>query len=203
MDKNTKHRIETYSETKKTFFYNFFKKIILKARNKFFEYLIVNTDYNDNKSILDIGTTPSLDDEQNVILNRTRTNKNITCLSNQDCKILINKYPNVREFFIGNAIKTNFQDNSFDIIHSNATIEHVGSYNNQVDFIREAIRVSKKYVFIQTPNRFYPIEFHTTLPFIHWLPKNLHRKILKLLGLEFYSLEENINLLSEKNLVDM
>tara|TARA_B100001063_G_scaffold60531_1_gene54679 strand:+ start:144 stop:842 length:699 start_codon:yes stop_codon:yes gene_type:complete len=200
MDKITKHRIQTYSESKKSIFYNFFKKMTLDARNKFFEYFKNSTEYNHDKSILDIGTTPSLDEEQNVILTNTINNKNITCISNQDCKILSQKYPHIKEFVIGNAIKMNFQNDTFDIVHTNATIEHVGSYQNQISLIRETLRVSKKHVFIQTPNRFYPIDFHTTLPLIHWLPKNIHRKILKILGLNFYASEKNLNLLSEKNL---
>lgn len=200
MDKVTKHRIQTYSESKKTIFYYFFKKITLNARNKFFEYFKNSTAYDENKSILDIGTTPSLDEEQNIILTKTINNNNITCLSNQDCKKLSKKYNNIKEFIIGDATKINFQNNSFDIVHSNATIEHVGSYQNQISLIRETFRVSKKYVFIQTPNRFYPIDFHTTLPLIHWLPKNIHRKILKFLGLNFYASEENLNLLSENDL---
>ena len=92
---------------------------------------------------------------------------------------------------------------SFDIVHSNATLEHVGSYNNQIAFVKEASRISKNHVFIQTPNRFYPIDFHTNLPLVHWLPKKIHRKILKFIGLNFYSMEENLNLLSESNLIDI
>ena len=203
MDKSTKHRVQTYSESKKSIFHNFFKKITLDARNKFFEYFKNNTEYNNDKSILDIGTTPSLDEEQNVILTKTIDNKNITCISNQDCQILSQKYPHINEFVIGNAVKMNFKNDAFDIVHTNATIEHVGSYQNQISLIRETVRVSKKYVFIQTPNRFYPIDFHTTLPLIHCLPKKIHRKILKFLGLNFYASEENLNLLSEKNLKNM
>ena len=89
----------------------------------------------------------------------------------------------------------------FDIVHSNATIEHVGSYKNQLLFVKECVRISKKYVFIQTPNRFFPIDFHTFLPFIHWLPKNIHRNILKVIGLSFYCDEKNLNLLSKKDLI--
>ena len=200
MDKITKHRIQTYSESKKSLFHYFFKKITLNARNKFFEYFKNSTAYDENKSILDIGTTPSLDEEQNIILTKTINNNNITCLSNQDCKKLSKKYTNIKEFIIGDATKINFQNNSFDIVHSNATIEHVGSYQNQISLIKETFRVSKKYVFIQTPNRFYPIDFHTTLPLIHWLPKNIHRKILKFFRLNFYASEENLNLLSENDL---
>ena len=88
---------------------------------------------------------------------------------------------------------------SFDIVHSNATLEHVGSYNNQIAFVKEASRISKNHVFIQTPNRFYPIDFHTNLPLVHWLPKKIHRKILRIFIIywikNFYSMEENLNLI--------
>jgi hypothetical protein len=196
-----RERKETYSDSKKTKFINYiFEKIADNARNEFFNILKKNTKYSKKKSIIDIGTTPSLDDVQNIILSKIKDNKNITCLSNLNCKILLKKYPNIKKILIGDGRNNNLPNNSFDIVHSNATIEHVGSYKNQLLFIKECIRISKKYVFIQTPNRFYPIDFHTILPFIHWLPKNIHRKILKIIGLNFYSLEKNLNLLSENNL---
>ena len=37
---------------------------------------------------------------------------------------------------------------------------------------------------------------HTKLPLIHFLPKNIFRKILSTFGENFFSLEENLNLLS-------
>ena len=203
MEEKIKHRIQTYSESKNSFFYKLIKKIILDARENFFKHFIHFTEYNDNQSLLDIGTTPSFDIEQNIILEKTKNNRNITCLSDQDCSILEKKYPNIKDFIIGDGTNTNFKDMSFDIVHSNATIEHVGSYNDQISFIKEASRISKNHVFIQTPNRFYPIDFHTNLPLIHWLPKKIHRKILKFIGLNFYSIEENLNLLSESNLINI
>jgi len=111
-------------------------------------------------------------------------------------------YTNIKKFIQADARKNNLSSNSFDIVHSNATIEHVGSYKNQLSFVKECVRISKKYVFIQTPNRFFPIDFHTFLPFIHWLPKSIHRRILKGVGLSFYSYEKNLNLLSEKDLIN-
>ena len=44
------------------------------------------------------------------------------------------------------------------------------------------------------------LDFHTKIPLIHWLPKKIHRKILKFLGLNFYSLEKNLNLLSKNDI---
>ena len=62
------------------------------------------------------------------------------------------------------------------------------------------MRISKKTVIITTPNRFFPIDFHTKIPFIHFLPKKIHRKLLVLMNNHFFSKEENLNLLSINDL---
>ena len=62
------------------------------------------------------------------------------------------------------------------------------------------MRVSKKYTFITTPNRFFPMDFHSKIPLINLLPKNIFRKILKLFGDNFFSKEENLNLLSKNEI---
>ena len=200
MSQIIKHRHQTYSESKNSFFYKIFQRITVNARKEFFNLFICNNDYSINKKIIDIGTTPSLEEEQNIFLEKAKENPNITCFSNQDCKILRKKYENIESILIGDGKNTKLDDNSFDIAHSNATIEHVGSFDNQVSFVRELVRISKESVFIQTPNRFYPMDFHTILPFFHWLPKKIHRKILKYFKLEFYSDEKNLNLLSINDL---
>jgi len=200
MSEIEKHRVETYSEAKKSFLYKIFQKITLNARNEFFNLFLINNRYSKYKSVIDIGSTPSIDIEQNTFLENIKDNQNVTCFSNQDCRILQKKYKNIKNVIIGDARNTMLEKNSFDIVHSNATIEHVGSFDDQVLFVREMLRISNESIFIQTPNRFYPIDFHTILPFIHWLPKKIHRKILKFLKMDFYSKEENLNLLSTKEL---
>ena len=123
----------------------------MDAHEKFFYYFENSTKYNDNKSILDIGTTPSLDSEKNIILEKTKNNKNITCLSDQDCRILEKKYQNIKSFVIGDSLRTDYKDISFDIVHSNATIEHVGSLESQIAFIQEDLKVAKKICFYSNP----------------------------------------------------
>ncbi|MDC1345418.1 class I SAM-dependent methyltransferase, partial [Candidatus Pelagibacter ubique] len=137
----------------------------------------------------------------NLILQKTLNNKNITCLSNQDCSFLKKKFPNVKDFIIGDGCDNQLDDNTYDIVYSNATIEHVGSYNNQKLFISECVRVAKKNIFITTPNRYFPLDFHTKIPFIHMLPKLIHRKILNLFGYSFFAKEKNLNLLSKNDLI--
>ena len=200
MSKNPKYRQQTFYEGKASFFYKIIQKIIIDKRNEFFNLFLNTTDYSNDKSIIDIGSTPSIDSEQNIFLEKIKNNKNVTCLSTQDCRILQQKFKNIKNTIIGDGKNTMLNDNSFDIVHSNATIEHVGSFDNQLSFIKELVRISKESVFLQTPNRFHPIDFHTILPFIHWLPKNIHRKILKNFNLDFYSKEENLNLLSIQDL---
>jgi SAM-dependent methyltransferase len=77
-------------------------------------------------------------------------------------------YPNAR-YVQGNALELPFEDASFDVVFSNAVIEHVGGEEEQRRFVAEALRVAPR-AFITTPNRWFPIEVHTRLPLVHWLP---------------------------------
>jgi hypothetical protein len=62
-------------------------------------------------------------------------------------------------------------------VFSNSAIEHVGGRASQESFAREAARVGRGY-WIQTPNRWFPVEQHLLTPFIHWLPKRWQRVIV-------------------------
>ena len=177
--------------------------ILKYNREKIHNIFLKETSYSNNFSLLDMGTTSDSESSHNIILQKTLNNKNISCLSNQNLSNLKKLFPHIKIFYKGDAKKTKFKKESFDIIYSSATIEHLGSFKNQLKFVKECVRIAKKKVFITTPNRFYPIDFHTKLPFLHWLPKNVHRKVLKLFGFEFYSLEKNLNLLSKNDLTDI
>jgi hypothetical protein len=60
--------------------------------------------------------------------------------------------------------------------------------------------VARKGVFVTTPNRSFPIEFHTLLPLVHWLPPEYFRKLVVLTGRELFADERNLNLLSMRRL---
>ena len=59
---------------------------------------------------------------------------------------------------------------ALDVVFSNAVIEHVGGREEQRRFVAEALRVGRR-AFVTTPNRWFPIEVHTRLPLVHWLPE--------------------------------
>ena len=60
-----------------------------------------------------------------------------------------------------------FPDKAFDWVFSNAVIEHVGDTDAQLLFLNEMLRVSRN-VFFTTPNKYFPIESHTGVFFLHW-----------------------------------
>ncbi len=72
-------------------------------------------------------------------------------------------------FIEGDGCYLEFPDGAFDIVYSNSVIEHVGGWEDQVSFAREAIRVGKSY-YVQTPNKWFFVEPHLLTPFVHYLP---------------------------------
>jgi hypothetical protein len=74
-----------------------------------------------------------------------------------------------------------FRDGAFDIGFSNAVVEHVGERVEQRRFVHELCRVSRQ-VFLTTPNRFFPLEVHTLVPFAHWLPRGARDRVLRARG---------------------
>ena len=78
-------------------------------------------------------------------------------------------------FVSGDGCQLPFRDQSFEIVFSNSVIEHVGAPEQQRRFAAEIRRVGKHY-WVQTPNRWFPIEPHLLTPVVHWLPRRLHRR---------------------------
>lgn len=62
-----------------------------------------------------------------------------------------------------------FGDQSFDICFSNSVIEHVGTLYDQLAMAREIQRVGRSY-FVETPNRYFPLEPHFLFPGWPFLP---------------------------------
>ncbi len=74
-----------------------------------------------------------------------------------------------------------FATHEFDVGFSNAVVEHVGDRASQEAFVRELARVARR-VFLATPNRWFPLDPHTLLPFVHWLPQR--ERLLAAMGNE-------------------
>jgi len=78
----------------------------------------------------------------------------------------------------GDGCSLPFGDSSFDIVFSNSVIEHVGTWERQQAFAREALRTARR-IWVQTPAREFFIEPHLIAPFVHWLPRRLQRALIR------------------------
>lgn len=96
-----------------------------------------------------------------------------------------------------------FDDGHFDWVYCNALIEHVGSFERQYELLKELNRVARKGVFVTAGNRWHPIEFNTGLPFLHWLPLPMWRRILKIIGKTSWSSESVLNPLGSRKLQEL
>ncbi len=120
-------------------------------------------------SVLDVGGTPSIWELVPVqphvtLLNRTRPRQDLVSTN--------------MAAVIGDACTLPYPDKSFDVVFSNSVIEHLGERERQAAFAQEARRVGQSY-YVQTPNRWFPIEPHYVAPFIHWLPRGWQRRLVR------------------------
>lgn len=86
-------------------------------------------------------------------------------------------------------------DRYFDYGICNAVVEHAGTRDQQRALVSEVCRVCRCVLFT-TPNKSFPLELHTWLPLLHWLPDTAYRATLRRLGLAYFAEIENLNLLN-------
>jgi SAM-dependent methyltransferase len=102
----------------------------------------------------------------------------ITAVGLHDGAALRRAHPAVA-YVQADACALPFRDGEFDVYFSNAVIEHVGDSDKQRAFVAEALRVAHR-VFVTTPNKWFPIEVHTRLPLVHWLPERAAHRTYEL-----------------------
>jgi SAM-dependent methyltransferase len=172
----------------------------VSARNRRRKYKIFEKYFalDKNISILDIGfSEEEYSKNDNFIEKNYPYPQNITALGvDKPTKFLL-RYPLCKVVsYEGKHFP--FKDKQFDIGWSNAVLEHVGTYEEQQFFLAEILRTCNK-VFITTPNKYFPVEVHTRIPFLHFLPKKWFDIFLMHIG-KNWATGNYMNLLSKREI---
>lgn len=151
-------------------------------------------------TVADVGVTCDRLHQHSNYLEAWYPYKNrITAIGMEDASFLERMYPGVK-FVRASGVHLPFADSTFDFVHSSAVLEHVGAAREQSRFLAELWRVARRGIFITTPDGWFPIEVHTVLPLIHYLPARQYRYVLRKIGLEFFAKEANLNIMSRRTL---
>lgn len=175
-------------------------KIAAHQRRRMFDLFLSTTGIQQHDTVLDLGVTSDRTYSHSNYFELWYPHKHqITASGMDDAGFLEEMHPGLK-FVLADGRNLPFGDRQFDYVHSSAVLEHVGSRMKQAVFLREVWRVARKGIFLTTPNRWFPVEFHTLMPLAHWLPPSTFRGLCKMRGLEFFACEDNLNLLSASQL---
>jgi hypothetical protein len=158
-----------------------------KRLNQFFR--IVQPKLTDR--VLDVGVIDSAWRSSNFLESQYPWPERITAVAPEAMPTFERTFPAVR-FVVADGRSLPFDANSFDIGFSNAVIEHVGSRDDQKRFVEELVRTCRT-VFVATPNAGFPVDPHTLLPFVHWLPRPIRHRLLRWTGNGSWASEAALN----------
>jgi Methyltransferase domain len=150
--------------------------------------------------ILDVGGVPEYWVDK---LDRIKHRVQITLLNLEAAKIERDGFVSV----VGDArAMSQFGDGSFDVVHSNSVIEHVGQWDSMMAMASEIRRIAPAY-FVQTPYYWFPIEPHARAPVLHWLPESWKLRIVMARKCGFWSrcdsVDHAMRTIQSSNLLDI
>ena len=181
----------------------FASKISLRARRAIYQRFEEVLSPCATDLVLDVGVTnDNMFQESNFFEKYYPYKECLTCVGTEDGSGLELQYPGVHFVPVAGGQLLPFPDKHFDIAFSNAVIEHVGNRESQSFFVREILRVCRRF-FITTPNRWFPVEVHTGLPLLHYLAPATFRSLISRTRYRFWSLENNLNLLTRSEFTQL
>jgi SAM-dependent methyltransferase len=197
-----------------------FTSVSQNARRRRLEIFRGKFKLDETKRVLDIGS----ENGSNIksVLEGTGVTPQNIYLADIDEKALADGHRN----FGFNSVLYNesddlpFADQAFDVVYCSSVIEHAtipkiyvwqttdeeefkaAAWQRQKRLADEIRRVGKAY-FVQTPNRAFPVESHSLLPFAGSLPRPLLIKVLEKTTKFWVSTEPDFNLLDASQMQEL
>jgi hypothetical protein len=174
------------------------ERLLVAARRRIFRDFLMQMRPLPSDQILDLGVSDVVSGGANVFERSYPHQSNITACGLGAGLQFKSSFPLVRYVEIEPNVPLPFDNGSFEIATTNAVLEHAGSVENQLLLVRELCRVARK-VFISVPNRFFPIEHHTALLFVHY-HKKAFQIACRIAGKSEWAREENLILMTPQRL---
>jgi Methyltransferase domain len=174
------------------------ERLLISARERMYAEFIRACAPSPSSTIVDVGVSDILNDGANFLERLYPYRDRVTACGLNEAADFCRTFREVKYLRIQPNSPLPFRDREFDIATSNAVLEHVGSEGNQVRFLSELCRVGKT-VFVSVPNRYFPVEHHTAIPFLHWTDTLFHAAC-GVLGKNEWREEENLILMTKQRL---
>jgi hypothetical protein len=172
--------------------------VSLRMRQKMFDALPLRP----GMSLLEVGATPDMTfEDQNFFSKKALAlGCAVSVTSFEDCTQMAARY-GFR--WLPMAPLMSDAAETFECVISAAVLEHVGEAPQKLEHLRLLGRLSNRYVAVMMPNRGHWFEIHTKLPLLHWLPKPLHRRILRAIGLSAWAQPSYMDLIGPREFRDL
>jgi hypothetical protein len=174
------------------------EQVAVAARNRIYADFLRICRPGPDDTILDVGVSDVANDAANMLEQRYPYRQKLTAVGLGHPEKFREACPDIEYRQVVPNQKLPFDDKSFDIAVSNAVLEHVGSHENQLFFVRELCRVANR-VFLTVPHKYFPVEHHTAIPLLHFW-KGTFGPACRLLNRAVWSDEQNLILMTRSRL---
>lgn len=174
------------------------ERLTIAARDRIYDDFIRCCRPRPADLVLDVGVSDVVNDAANVLERKYPYPGRVTAAGLGAGRDFKAAFPLATYVRIESRRPLPFADGAFDIATSNAVLEHVGSRDSQVMFMRELVRVARR-VFVSVPNRYFPVEHHTAIPLLHYFDAAFEFACVCLDKTEWTD-EKNLILMSKRRL---
>ena len=174
------------------------ERLMIRARDRIYDDFVRLCRPGRDDTVLDVGVSDVIGDGANVLERRYPWPERVTAAGLGAAEAFQAAYPGVTYRRIEANQPLPFADGAFSVATSNAVLEHVGSAEGQRRFVSELMRVGRR-VFLTVPHRYFPVEHHTAIPFLHWSDAGFALACRRL-GKQDWAEAENLILMTRRRL---